>query len=138
MKVSPALLKATLTRPPDGAQPAGHVTHTFLPGEFGPHLVLEKDQTDRQLREATRPYSHVSMLQVSLSDASALLRCYESSSEASEVRKLVEFAFYAEWCYRPAEMTEEWTRVQQQGKPTRGTEPWCVWGFETPTTRQAC
>eukprot|EP00962_Isochrysis_galbana_P009440 scaffold2635_cov106-Isochrysis_galbana.AAC.2 len=127
MKVSPALLQATLTRPSAGAPAAAarHMTHAYVPGELGPHLVLPAGQTDRQLREAVAPYSHVSLLQVSLSDASAVLRCYEASSEATEVRRLVDFAFRAEWCYRPAEMTEEWTRVQLQGKPKRGAEPWC-------------
>jgi hypothetical protein len=140
MKVSPALLEAALTHPTTNATAAAGslVTHAYVPGEWGPRLVLHAGQTDRQLREAVAPYAHVSLLQVSLSDASSLLRCYDSPSEAAEVRRLVDFAFRAVWCYRPAEMTEEWTRVELQGKPQRGTEPWCVWGFDMPTTQQAC
>eukprot|EP00967_Tisochrysis_lutea_P135882 scaffold241698_cov40-Tisochrysis_lutea.AAC.1 len=141
MDVHPALLHSTLTHSsPAKRVEAGalSVAHIYVPGEFGPHLILPAGKTDRQLRHAMKPYDHISMVEVSLSDAASLLSCYEDSSEAQEVKRLIDFTFRAEWCYRPAEMTSDWIRVERQGKPKRGTEPWCVWGFDTPQSPDVC
>ena len=35
-------------------------------------------------------------------------------------------------------MTSNWIAVDRKGKPKRGTEPWCVWGFKTPKTPAVC
>ena len=40
--------------------------------------------------------------------------------------------------HRPKEMTREWYAVEAKGKPRRGEEPWCVWGFATPEMPDAC
>jgi len=139
MALSPSLLQSSLSNPTPGNRvEGGAASHVYVSGDYGPHLVVEQGRSDAQLRSALAPYEHVSLLKVSLSDAAALLRCYRDGVEAAEVRRLVGFAFKAEWCYRPIEMTEEWTRVERKGKPKKGDEPWCVWGFSEPTTPGTC
>ena len=54
------------------------------------------------------------------------------------MRALSAFVFTHEWCYRPFEMTPEWTAVERKGKPQRKTEPWCVWGFAQPSVPGVC
>ena len=143
MVISPSLLKTTL-RPSAAAASAvapvegGAATQVYVPGDYGPHLVIPPGRTDAQLRSALGPYEHVSMVKVSLSDAASLLRCYTDGNEASEVKRLVGFSFKAEWCYRPVEMTDEWARVESRGRPRHGDEPWCVWGFSEVATPGTC
>jgi len=112
--------------------------HTFVPGSDAPHLSLPAGRTDVQLRKAMAAYDHVQMLRVTLSDADALLDCFESSKAASDMRALSNMVFTHEWCYRPFEMTSEWSAVERRGKPRKGDEPWCVWGFKQPQVPQAC
>jgi hypothetical protein len=88
--------------------------------------------------QAMAAYDHVQMLRVTLSDADALLDCFQSSKAASDMRALSNMVFTHEWCYRPFEMTSEWSAVERRGKPRKGDEPWCVWGFKQPQVPQAC
>ena len=120
----------------DGAR--RQLRHHFVPGSDGPQLQLPEAQTDQQLRHALQPYDHVRLLRVSLTEARQLLRCYEQPRAAEEARQLMNLVFQHEWCYRPVEMTPEWIAVDRRGKPRRGTEPWCVWGFKTPKPSPSC
>ena len=112
--------------------------HHFTPGDEGPHIELPAGRTDAQLRAALQSYDHVRLLRVSLTEADELLDCYEQPQAASDMRQLTSFIFTHEWCYRPFEMTAEWQAVDRKGKPKRGTEPWCVWGFADPAVPKAC
>ena len=134
----PELLSATRTAKPGGHPTASNVRHTFIPGTSGPHIQLPLGRTDQQLREALIMYDHVRLLRVSLSEAGRLLRCFEDGRSAAEMRQLSHLIFMHEWCYRPFEMTADWVAVERRGKPRHRTEPWCVWGFEQPTTPSAC
>ncbi|EOD25951.1 hypothetical protein EMIHUDRAFT_237370 [Emiliania huxleyi CCMP1516] len=52
--------------------------------------------------------------------------------------QLTSHIFPHSWCYRPFEMTPEWSAVAAKGAPKRGTEPWCVWGFAKPAVPGVC
>ena len=114
------------------------LSHHFAPGTERPRVSVPAGQTDTQLKYALQPYDHVKLLHVSLADAADLFRCYEQRQDAVQMRQLSKMLFQHEWCYRPVEMTEEWSAVDRRGKPKRGDEPWCVWGFKAPSTRDAC
>ena len=137
-----ALLVVTRTAPTDTSREALEqrklLTHDFVAGTDGPHLQVPSGRSDVQLRQALQPYEHVRLLRVTLSEAQRLLKCYESSSEARAMKQLGEMLFQHSWCYRPAEMTPEWIAVDRAGKPRRGDEPWCVWGFANPTVPEVC
>jgi len=75
---------------------------------------------------------------VSLSDAGAMIGCYEGAQEAHDTAQLTSHIFQHSWCYRPFEMTPEWSAVAAKGAPKRGTEPWCVWGFAKPGVPGVC
>lgn len=75
---------------------------------------------------------------MSLTEASKLLKCHAKLSDAKDMQALSDMLFQHSWCYRPFEMTAEWTAIERRGKPKRGTEPWCVWGFESPRVPEAC
>ncbi len=144
--ISSALLRTTRTKPSDpkpsnpaaAADGARAPKHTFVPGREGPDITLAAGQTDAQLRGALAAYGHVRLLTVTLTDAARLLRCYERRSAAADMKRLAEIIFVHEWCYRPFEMTAEWLAVERKGKPPRGKEPWCVWGYKLPTTPPHC
>ena len=55
-----------------------------------------------------------------------------------ELGGLSRLLFQHSWCYRPQEMTAEWSRVERGPKPRRGDEPWCSWGFVNPTMPGVC
>mmetsp|Transcript_37812 Transcript_37812/g.88477 ORF Transcript_37812/g.88477 Transcript_37812/m.88477 type:complete len:97 (+) Transcript_37812:262-552(+) len=93
---------------------------------------------DAALRRELEPYAYASLLRVSLSDAGKLLGCLEQQADAASLQKLVQSIFTHSWCYRPQEMTTAWSAVERRGKPRRGDEPWCVWGFETPAVPGGC
>ena len=112
--------------------------HHFVPGDDGPLIELPAGRTDAQLRHALESYDHVRLLRVSLTDAAALFECYEQPRDADDMSQLARHVFVHEWCYRPFEMTQEWTAVERKGKPKRGTEPWCVWGFKEPRAPPVC
>jgi len=139
---SEALLRSTRTTPTDQSAAANAarsaIGHEFVPGSDGPVIHLPTGRTDAQLRQAMQLYDHVRLMHVTLSDADALLRCYEESRASTSMRHLNNLVFPHEWCYRPMEMTAEWLAVERKGKPRRGTEPWCVWGHEQPTAPPAC
>ena len=109
-----------------------------MPGTDGPAIQLPAGRTDAQLREALRLYDHVRLLQVTLTDADALLGCYQQQADADAMRALGRLLFLHEWCYRPFEMTAEWTAVERRGKPKHLDEPWCVWGFKNPEVPKVC
>ena len=90
-------------------------------------------RTDAQLRPRSRAMTTSAC--VSLTDAAALFECYEQPRDADDADQLARHVFVHEWCYRPFEMTQEWTAVERKGKPKRGTEPWCVWGFKAGPAR---
>ena len=142
MDTLPQLLAATRTLPTDrtsGATAArATLRHTFVPGTDGPLIELPAGRTDAQLRQSMQLYDHVRLLRVSLTEAAELLKCYESPKEASAMQQLSSFVFTHEWCYRPFEMTPEWLAVDRKGKPRKGTEPWCVWGFAQPKVPSVC
>ena len=104
--------------------------HNFVPGSAGPSLSVQANSTDQQLRQALEKYDHVQLMRVSLTESSKLLKCYEHRVNAEDMQRLSNMLFQHEWCYRPLEMTPEWIAVDRRGKPKRGLEPWCVWGFE--------
>ena len=85
-------------------------------------------QTDATLRKALGLYDHVRLLHVAMGDAGALLRCFEEPSEHRAMKDLVALIFQHRWCYRPKEMAENWTNMNQ----------WCVWGFAEPSVAPAC
>lgn len=136
------LLFATRSVPTERAEAAEAarkaLVHTFVPAEEGPRLMLPAGRTDAQLRSALRLYDHVPLLRVSLTDAGSLLRCFEQSQAAADMRELTRWLFQHEWCYRPFQMTTEWAAVERRGKPRHRTEPWCVWGFATPQVPPVC
>jgi len=129
----PELLAATRAAPP-----SVDTIHTFVPGTDGPHLQLPSGRTDVQLRAALAAYEHVRLLRVTLTEARALLSCYVEPHDAASMRQLSNMLFQHEWCYRPAEMTAEWSAVERRGKPKRRSEPWCVWGFTQPEVPPLC
>ena len=73
-----------------------------------------------------------------MSEAGGLLRCHERREDADDLRQLTNVLFQHTWCYRPQEMTAEWSKVERGPKPRRGDEPWCSWGFATPSVPGAC
>ena len=123
---------------PDAVRARAMLEHSFVPGTEGPSIRLPAGRTDRELRQALQPYEHVRLVHVSLSDAASLLKCYEARPAERAMDSLSRLVFPHEWCYRPLEMTAEWSAVERQGKPKRGTEPWCVWGFKTPKPPPVC
>ena len=128
---------ATRTASPNGAT-SKSLVHSFVPGSDGPHIELPAGRTDAQLREALSMYDHVRVLKVSLTEADSLFSCFESERDADAMRQLSRMVFVHEWCYRPFEMTPEWLAVDRKGKPRKGTEPWCVWGFAQPKVPSVC
>ncbi|KAL1495590.1 hypothetical protein AB1Y20_016951 [Prymnesium parvum] len=137
--INPQLLAMTATSPAQTDDVAiSRLVHSFVPGADGPHLQLPPASSDAQLRRSLQQYAHVRLLRVSLSDARQLLGCYEKQSAARDMAELARHVFAHEWCYRPYQMTAEWTAVERRGKPRRGTEPWCVWGFSSPEVPPTC
>ena len=70
--------------------------------------------------------------------ACQVLRCVERPQDAQDLRSLTRLLFKHDWCYRPQEMTAEWSKVERGPKPSRGTEPWCSWGFADPAVPSVC
>ena len=110
----------------------------FVPGEEGPRLRVPLGSSDLKLRILLEPYAHIRLLRTSLSAAGKALGCIVSTEHADEHRRLMHLLFQASWCYRPSQMTLEWLKVDRGPKPIRGTEPWCVWGYEDPKSVQVC
>jgi hypothetical protein len=138
----PELLAATRTVPTDRSD-AAHLArtslqHSFVPGDSGPHITLPPGRTDEQLRAALQMYDQVRLLRVTLTEADELLSCYAKRSEADDMANLARLIFPHEWCYRPFEMTAEWSAVERRGKPRHLDEPWCVWGFANPQVPPTC
>ena len=131
------LLDATRTAMPAGPTAAA-TKHVFVPGSDGPHIRLPNGRTDAQLRSALAMYDHVQLLRVSLSEADSLFGCFEAATDAQAMLQLSRMLFVHEWCYRPFEMTPEWSAVERRGKPKHRDEPWCVWGFANPEVKPAC
>ena len=114
--------------------------HEFEAASDGPRLVLpaERAPSDAELRSMLEPYQHVSLLRVAMSEAGGLLRCHERREDADDLQRLTNVLFQHTWCYRPQEMTAEWSRVERGPKPQRGKEPWCTWGFAQPKAQGVC
>ena len=142
MATLPQLLTATRTRPTEtgaaGSTARAALQHDFVPGAEGPHLRVPAGRTDKQLRAALQPYDHVRLLRVTLTEADDLLSCYEDIRDQQGMSQLSRFIFTHEWCYRPFEMTPEWSAVERRGKPKHLDEPWCVWGFQNPKVPKVC
>ena len=86
MEVPPPMLSSTLSSaalPPE----RGGARHAFVPGSEGPRLVLPARRRAGELRAALKPYDHVRLLRVSLSDASAMIGCYEGAQEAHDTAR---------------------------------------------------
>ena len=113
------------------------VRHAFLPGAEGPHLLVPPNRSAEALRRSLDAYRHVRLLKVSLSDADALLRCYDEPKAAADVARLVQMIFQHKWCYRPKEMLPEWVKLERTDKQ-KAIAAWCVWGFKQPQTKAAC
>ena len=129
---------ASTDRSAEAAEQRKALAHEFFAGTEGPHVRLLRERTDVQLRQALQQYDHVRLLRVKLGEARALLKCHEQRQDAHAMQQLSDMLFQHQWCYRPMEMTSAWSAVERRGKPRRGDEPWCVWGFASPRTPPAC
>ena len=98
---SEALLRSTRTTPTDQSAAANAarsaIGHEFVPGSDGPVIHLPTGRTDAQLRQAMQLYDHVRLMHVTMSDADALLRCYEEPGASTSMRHLNNLLFPHEW-----------------------------------------
>ena len=88
---------------------------------------MPPNRSAEALRRSLDAYRHVRLLKVSLSDADALLRCYDEPKAAADVARLAQMIFQHKWCYRPKEMLPE-VKLERTDK-LKAIAAWCVWGF---------
>ena len=94
----------------------------------GKLIRLAPGSSESALQSAVN--SRVTLLTVSLSDASSLLGCV---NHAATAQQLIIQLFRVKWCWRPEEMTEP--RLDPRSNATIDV---CVWGLADPMAPRQC